>query len=715
MIRKILFIVLFCLTTASLTGQTKLLSIEEAVLGRQRLSPKDMMNIQWRDPVRFSYLVDYTEIVQLHAKTNEKLSIVNVSDLNKLLLAANQPVLPYLYQYRWSDASTIIFESEQSVLGYNVESKTIDYIIVVEKDAKNLRFCNENKTLAFTVENNLFIKDKDGLLNQVTSDTNKGIVNGDAYVHRQEFGIDNGIFWSPDGSQLAFYRKDESMVANYPLVNISTRIASLNNIKYPMAGEISEEVTLGVYNLKTKKTIFLKTGEPRDAYLARVTWDPSGNFIYITQLNRGQDHLKLNKYDAQTGEYIATLFEEKDKRYVEPENDMFFLKSKPNLFVWQSERDGFKHLYLYDNTGKLIKQLTKGNFVIAEFLGFDMNDENFFVVSTMESPIERHLYRYNLKSGKYVKLTRESGENTITLSPDHKYFVSAAQSKDIPRLVQLIEMNGKPVRELLKAENPLKDYKLGELSLGTIKSADDKTDLHYRMIKPVGFDPSKKYPVILYVYGGPHSQLVKNTWLGGASLWDLHMASKGYLVFTLDNRGTAYRGFEFESIIHRQLGVEEVKDQIRGLNFLKSLPFVDKERIGVYGWSYGGFMSISMMTDYPAAFKVGVAGGPVTDWKYYEAMYGERYMDTPLENPEGYAKTSLLSKAKYLKGRLLIIHGTIDPVVVWQHSQDFVKSCVDNGVLVDYAIYPGHEHNVMGKDRLHLKRKITQYFDDFLK
>jgi dipeptidyl-peptidase-4 len=252
------------------------------------------------------------------------------------------------------------------------------------------------------------------------------------------------------------------------------------------------------------------------------------------------------------------------------------------------------------------------------------------------------------------------------------------------------------------------------MSVFTIKAADDKTDLYCRLIKPLNFDPSKKYPAIVYVYGGPHAQLVEDSWLGGTSLWDFYMAQKGYVIFTVDNRGSSNRGLEFENIIHRNLGITEMEDQLKGIEYLKNLGYVDMDRIGVTGWSYGGFMTISLMTHYPEVFKVGVAGGPVIDWKYYEVMYGERYMDTPDENPDGYEKTSLLNYAKELKGRLLIIHGAIDNTVVWQHSLTFLEECIKNKILVDYFVYPRHEHNVSGIDRLHLMRKITQYFDDYL-
>ncbi|MEN8122530.1 MAG: DPP IV N-terminal domain-containing protein, partial [Bacteroidota bacterium] len=608
---------------------------------------------------------------------------------------------------------TISFYNKAYHVVYNVTTSKVEFYNTTDDRAENFSFSKENNSVAYTIENNLYVADKNDAI-YITKDTDKGIVNGNPYVHRQEFGIDKGIFWSSKGNFMAFYRKNENMVADYPLVDVTTRIATQNNTKYPMAGETSEQVTLGVYNVKEGGTVFMKTKKD-DHYLTRISWDPSEKFVYIAELNRGQNHMKLNKYDVNSGEFIQTLFEEKHPKYVEPEHDMVFLKTKPNQFLWFSERDGYNHLYLYNTSGKVIKQITKGNWVVTEFLGFDAKERNIFIQATKESPIERHIYKVNLKSGKMLRLTKEKGTHNAQFNASKTYFVDSYSSTTVPRKVNIVDANGKQVQNILTAANPLKDYKLGEMNIGTLKAADGKTDLYYRMIKPVDFDPNKKYPVVVYVYGGPHSQLVSDTWLGGTGHWAYYMAQKGYIMFTLDNHGTDYRGFEFENVIHRQLGQIEMLDQMKGIEYLKSLPYVDQERIGVDGWSYGGFMTISLMTNYPETFKVGAAGGPVIDWKYYEVMYGERYMDTPQENPEGYEKTSLLGQADKLKGRLLIIHGAVDSTVVWQNSLTFVEECVKKGVQLDYFVYPGHEHNVRGKDRVHLMEKITRYFDDFLK
>ena len=481
-----------------------------------------------------------------------------------------------------------------------------------------------------------------------------------------------------------------------------------------MAGMKSEEVTLCVYNTETKSKITFETGEPKEQFLTNIAWSPDEKYVYIAVLNREQNHLKINQYDILSGKMVKTLFEEKHDKYVEPLKPMLFLKNSPDQFLWISNRDGYKHIYLYNTYGALVKQLTQGNWEVTEIIGFDTREQNLYFTSTEKSPIERHLYKVEIKTNKKTCLTTESGSHTTSVSPSGLYFVDNYSSSTVPRVINLKSVAGKDIKNLLTAGNPLKDYELGNYQLFSIKAADGKTDLYGRLIKPVDFDATKKYPVIVYVYGGPHSQLVSEKWFDSFIMWQFYMAQKGFVSMTLDNRGTSYRGFEFENVIHRQVGQMEMADQMKGIEYLKSLSYIDSERIGVYGWSFGGFMTLSLMLNYPDVFKVGVAGGPVTDWKYYEIMYGERYMDMPDENPQGYTQTSVLNKVKNLKGKLLIIHGGVDPTVVWQQSLLFVNESIKENVQLDYFVYPQHEHNVRGKDRIHLMEKISLYFQDHL-
>ncbi len=585
----------------------------------------------------------------------------------------------------------------------------------VDKERANQLFNSESSNMPFTAfnkDNNLFIKDKNGNEIAISDEKDKGIVFGKA-VHRDEFGIDRGVFWSPDGEKLAFYRMDETMVTDYPIVDISTRIAIDKSIKYPMAGERSHEVTIGVYDTDTKETIYLKTGKPKDRFFTNIAWSLDGKYIYVAELNREQNHLKLNRYNALSGDLDKTLFEETHPKYVEPQNPILFVKNNENQFIRQSRRDGYNHLYLYDTSGKMIKQLTKGDWEVTDVIGFDKKGKTLYFASTNPSPMDRHIYSVDIKSGKMERHTFASGMHSGILSASGQYIIDRYSAHDNPGKTELIDTRNGKIVALASTQNPFEGYNIPTIKAGSIKAADNQTDLYYRMIKPANFDSCKKHPVAIYVYGGPHSQMVQNSWQYGLRGWELYMAQKGYIVFVMDNRGTSYRGADFENVIHRQAGVEEAKDQMRGVEFLKSLPYVDADRMGIHGWSFGGFLTITMLLNYPDVFKVGVAGGPVIDWKYYEVMYGERYMDTPQENPDGYKETSLLNKADRLKSRLLIIHGDEDPVVVMQHSLQFLKACIGAGTHPDFFIYPGHEHNMTGIDRVHLHEHITRYFDDF--
>lgn len=561
----------------------------------------------------------------------------------------------------------------------------------------------------------------------------KLVERGDGYnivlgesVHRNEFGINGGLFWSPKNSKLAFYRMDQSMVVDYPLVNTKAREAEPMPIKYPMAGMQSHWVTVGVWDCAAQKLVYLNTCRDttiheREMYLTNIAWSPDEKYVFIAKINREQNHMWLEQYDATTGAFVKTLFEETNPRYVEPCEPMMFTP-KGDQFLWFSMRDGYKHLYLYNLDGTLVKQVTKGEYEVEGFIQFDKKGENIFVYANKNNLDGRDAYRVNLKDGTMKCLTNYNsaeGTHTVVINDEGTRMVDYFSAVDNPGEVNYVININKPANHrdynIYRAENPLKDYAMPGIKLGTIKAADGKTDLYYRLITPPNMKPGEKYPTLVYVYGGPHSQLVTDSWLGGGNLYFMFLAQQGYVVFTLDNRGTDNRGFEFESCTHRRLGEIEMADQMEGVKFLQSLPYVDKDRMGVEGWSFGGFMTITMKLAHPEVFKVGCAGGPVIDWKWYEIMYGERYMDTPQENPEGYEATSLLNKAKNLEGRLLVIQGAEDNTVVPQHSTEFIERCINNFKQVDYFAYPHHEHNVLGRERLHLYQKMFQYYEDFLK
>lgn len=576
---------------------------------------------------------------------------------------------------------------------------------------------------AFVRDDQLFVKDSKGVEHQLTTDGSRNIVYGQS-VHRDEFGISGGIFWNPDHSLLAFYRMDQSMVSDYPLVTIpeldwkpkagQSRIATPEPIKYPMAGETSHQVTVGVYNIKSGKIIYLKAGDPTDRYFTNIAWSPDGKTIYMFELNRDQNDCRLVSYNAENGNKITELYRETDAKYVEPLHPIQFLPWDHSKFIMQSQKDGFNHLYLFDKNGKQLKQITSGKWVIMEVIGFDKKNHNIVYTSNECSPIQQNIWTVNVDNSKRTRLDNGKGWHSATLSASGMFVYDNYQTPTIPRNIEIINTENAKRTTYFKAENPWKGYTVPTYECGTIKAADGVTDLYYRMVKPVNFDAKKKYPTIIYVYGGPHAHNVDARWHYCSRSWETYMAEKGYLLFILDNRGSENRGKDFEQATFRHLGEEEMKDQMEGVKFLKSLPYVDADRLGVHGWSFGGFMTTNLMTTYPDVFKVGVAGGPVIDWKWYEVMYGERYMDTPQTNPEGYAKCSLLPKAKNLKGKLQIIIGLNDPVVVPQHAFSFLKACIEAGTQPDFFVYPGEPHNMRGHQSTHLHERISQYFFDYL-
>ncbi len=569
--------------------------------------------------------------------------------------------------------------------------------------------------LAYTLKNNLYVMTADGQTQQVTNEP-EGIVCGQT-VHRNEFGISKGTYWSPRGDKLAFYRMNESMVTPYPLVDITPRIALVDKVRYPMAGMLSHQVKVGIYNPETQKTIYLNAGDPTDRYFTNICWAPDEKSLYLIELNRDQNHAKLCQYNAETGELTKVLLEETHPKYVEPQSPILFLPWDSSKFIYQSQRDGFNHLYLYNTEGELLKQLTQGEWMVQNVLGFNQQTRSILIQSTELSPLQSNIYAVSLKNGARSLIGDAQGVHSAGISGFMgTSLIDKVSSPDCPRIIKLMSTNPKKQQQytLLTAANPYEGFVMPSIEVGTIKAADGKTDLYYRIMKPADFDPSKQYPAIVYVYGGPHTQLVDNSWLNNARAWDIYMANKGYIMFTLDNRGSSNRGLEFENATFRHLGIEEGKDQVKGVEFLTSLPYVDVHRIGVHGWSFGGHMTTALMLRYPEIFKVGVAGGPVIDWAYYEIMYGERYMDTPQTNPEGYKASNLKNLAGNLKGHLLIIHDDHDDTCVPQHTLSFMKACVDARTYPDLFIYPGHKHNVMGRDRVHLHEKITRYFEDFL-
>ena len=546
----------------------------------------------------------------------------------------------------------------------------------------------------------------------IAQSTDPGIVYGET-VSRNEFGINAGWYMSPDSSKVAFYKKDQSRVSQFPLLNIQSRTGELKLLYYPMNGMASEHISVGVYSFASAQTVWLDVRDfSEERYITNLAWSPDSKSLYAQVVDRSQHKMKLNQYRAADGSFVRTLLREENDAWIEPLDPIWFVKGRKDRFIYRTDnRDGYRNLYVVDTLGKSVSRLTQVD-ADVEYVG---NDGKFvYYTSAQVSPVENHLFRIDLKKGKTVDLTPERGWHNIVMDPECKWFNDYYSNTSTPVKLLVRSTSGKTSQVLYEGTDPLEGYASCKVELGTVPSADGLYENYYRLIYPKDFDPAKKYPVILYVYGGPHSQLVQDTWLGQIRMWEMLMAQKGYLVYVQDNRGTQNRGAAFEKAINRRCGQEEMKDQMVGIDRLRSLPYVDASRIGVHGWSYGGYMTISLLTTYPDVFKVGVAGGPVIDWKWYEIMYGERYMDNPATNPDGFALTSLVDKAPRLKAKLLICQGAVDDTVVWEHSLSFIQSCIDAGIPVDYFPYPIAKHNVQGRNRIHLMDKVTQYFEDYL-
>ncbi|MBQ3909909.1 MAG: DPP IV N-terminal domain-containing protein [Muribaculaceae bacterium] len=582
-------------------------------------------------------------------------------------------------------------------------------------------WCKASRNVAFVKNDNLWITTASGETKQITTDGSREIVYAQS-VHRNEFGIEKGTFWSNKGTRLAFYRMDQSMVADYPLITVPEIYDSVNveatpaPEKYPMAGRTSHKVQVGILDVATGKVVYLNTGDPTDRYFTNIAWSPDDALVYMFELNRDQNDCRLVSYNAVTGDKVAEIYRETSDKYVEPQHPITFLPWDNGKFVMQSQKDGYNHLYLYNADGTLVKQLTSGNWVVMEMLGFDTEHKAVLISSNEISPIQCNLFSVDVATGKRSRIDEGGkGWHGAVINENGTWVADYYSEPTVPRNIAVLPTTGQGCLRYFTAPNPWEGYNVPEYSCGTIKADDGVTDLYYRMVKPVDFDPAKKYPTVVYVYGGPHAHNVDARWNYCSRSWETYMAQKGYLLFILDNRGSENRGRDFEQATFRQLGQVEMRDQMRGVEFLRTLPYVDMDRLGVHGWSFGGFMTISLMTNYPDVFKVGVAGGPVIDWKWYEVMYGERYMDTPQSNPEGYAKTSLIHKAKDLKGRLQIIIGLNDPTVVPQHAYSFLKACIAAGTQPDFYVYPGQGHNMRGHQSVHLHERITRYFEDYLK
>ena len=700
----------------TMTAQNKLFTLEDLNFGGTNygnMQPKNLWLTWWGDQL---IQTDVEECYTIDVKTGKKTKLFTLDDINKWAESDDVKYVRHLMnaKFPYPDKSIVQVGNRKAVILVDFKQQKIVWQDSIAGQTAN-DWCPASKATAYVEGHQLFVVDANEQKHQLSTDGSREIVYGQS-VHRNEFGIEKGTFWSPDGQRLAFYRMDQSMVTDYPQVDIFPRNASYEPDKYPMAGMTSHKVTVGVYDLQNDKTVYLQTGDPTDRYFTNISWGPDCKTIYMFELNRDQNDCRLVSYDATTGQKLAELYRETSDKYVEPQHPIQFLPWDDSKFIMQSQKDGYNHLYLFDTNGKELKQITKGEWVVMEVLGFNKKQKSIIFKANKEHPLHHRLYSVSM-TGTIQQLETVDGVHNGLLSPSGNFLIDRFTTPTRPRVIDVVDITRKTPQHtnLLEAEDPWTGYQQPIFECGSIKAADGVTDLYYRMVKPADFNPEKKYPTVVYVYGGPHANNVQASWHWASRSWETYMAQKGYIIFILDNRGSQYRGRAFEQATFHQLGQIEMQDQMKGVDYLRTLPYVDMNRLGVHGWSFGGFMTISLMTNYPDVFKVGVAGGPVIDWKWYEVMYGERYMGTPQNNPEGYAKTSLISKAKDLKGKLQIITGYNDNTVVPQHCLSFLDACIKAGTQPDFFAYPGEEHNMRGHASVHLHERITQYFEDYLK
>jgi len=710
--KKIFFPLLLSLPLSIFAQQN--ISMADAIAkGRTALAPANLRQLQWIPAsAKFTHVVN-NKIVRVNAADLAVDTLDLLPKLNEAFAAQGKPAMDGLPGINWIDGDKCWFQTDKDLYTYSFKDG-LKLQNSRPADADNLDIQPKNLAAAYTLGRKLMVTVAGKDL-EVAESEGEGIVYGKS-VHRDEFGITKGTFWSASGRYLAYYRMDESMVTQYPIYILDSMPAQVRYIRYPYAGAKSHHVTVGVFDTQTGKKLYLQTGDPAEQYLTNIAWSPDDQFILVAVVNREQNHMWLKQFDAQTGAFMKTLFEETNDKYVEPEQPARFVTGSNTQFVWQSERDGYNHLYLYDLTGKMQRQLSQGPNPVVNFYGFSDNGEKCFYQVADETAMNRYVQATTLKNGVSTRLNEEPGYHNGLVSSTGQWALDVFANITTPRNVYVQPVDKPAARKVIfSAPNPVSGYNLGQTRLVTLPSPGGPT-LNARLILPTNFDAARRYPVIVNVYNGPHVQMVANIWMGAGELWMHHLAENGFIIFSIDGRGSANRGFAFESAIHRHVGDAEIADQLAGINYLKKQSFVDSTRLGVYGWSYGGFMSTSLMTrpEAKGVFKCGIAGGPVLDWRMYEIMYGERYMDTPQENPDGYQKSSCFTYIDNLTGRLMIIHDSSDDTVLWQHSLRYIRECVRKNKAIDYFVYPEHPHNVQGRDRIHLFEKIEKYFQDNL-
>jgi dipeptidyl-peptidase-4 len=625
-----------------------------------------------------------------------------------------------IVNYEWTaDAASLLFPLGGDVYLYSLAAREASRVTQTAAFETDARLSPQGGYVSFIRDQDLFVVDlASGEERPLTRDGEGTIHNGVAeFVAQEEMGRDTGYWWSPDERHIAFLQVDNSpidVVLRYEVYGSEIKVFEQ---RYPAAGSPNATLTLGVVDVASGEVRWLDLGEETDIYIPRIDWMPGGRHLAVQRQSRNQKVLELIAYDTSTGEH-RLLLEERENTWINLHDDLRFLEQS-DRFLWSSERDGFRHLYLYSLEGGEPLRLTGGNWEVTELEGVDEQNGWVYFSATREGPAQRHLYRVSLAGGEPQRLTKRSGTHGIEMPASASVFVDAFSSTQQPLQVSLHDAGGKHLAWLsenaVTAEHPYAPYLPAHAPTlsGTLESVDGHA-LHWQMVKPGNFDPAKKYPVIVLVYGGPTGQLVTESW-GRRMLVTQYWAQQGYLVFTLDNRGVVHYGKAFQEPAYKRLGVVEVEDQLVGVEWLRQQPYVDPGRIGVFGWSYGGYMTLMMLMQAPGALAAGVAVAPVTDWAYYDTHYTERYMGTPQADPDAYRAGNVLSYATRLADPLLLMHGMADDNVLFSNSTALMEKLQQAAIPFELMTYPGGKHSLVGENiRVHVYRTMTDFFNRHL-
>ena len=708
--------------TAVLSAQNKEVTLEEIWNGTFRTERLDalhsMANGQQYSVLNFNREARSTSIDIYDYKTLEK--------VNTLVSSSDLPSVDYFTDYTFSaDESQIILATNEesifrhSVLGhyyiYDVKSKSLT--LISEEKIQEPTLSPNGDKVAFARNNNLYIKDLVTTETfQITFDGVKNkIINGITdWVYEEEFAFVRAFDWNADGTQIAYIRFDETNVPEFSMDVYGKGLYQTQEVfKYPKAGEANSNVSLHVYNLKTTKTAKVNLGEKIE-YIARIEWTKNADVLSAQVLNRHQNKLDLLAYNAAENKTSVLLIEE-DKAYVDVTDNLTFLKD--NSFIWTSEKDGYNHIYHYSKDGKLINQITKGAWEVTNYYGFNEKAKTIFYQSVENGSINRDVYSIKLNGRSKTRLTQDEGTNGADFSADFSYFINTFSNASTPPRYTLNSASSGKVIKLIKnneaLSKTLSEYKISNKEFSTI--AINGNDLNMWTVKPTDFDPSKQYPLLMFQYSGPGSQQVANSWISSNDYWYQLLAQKGYIVACVDGRGTGFKGADFKKVTQNELGKYEVEDQIAAAKQLAALPYIDAERIGIWGWSFGGFMSSNCLFKGNDVFKMAMAVAPVSSWRFYDSIYTERYMATPQENASGYDENSPINHVEKLKGDFLLIHGSGDDNVHVQNTMRLVEALVQANKQFDWGIYPDKNHGIYGGNtRLHLYTKMTNFLDENL-